>query len=206
MSENDANSAHELENEPTKRSIRKNPLFLLPLIVFSGLALLMGFWLVSGHDPQKLPSALINKEAPQFQLPMLVGAMKNGKQVPAFTSDDFAGKVTVVNVFASWCGPCRAEHPFIKKLGKDDRIQLAGLNYKDPPAKAVQFLQEMGNPYDLIGADKGRVGIDWGVYGVPETFIVDRAGMIRYKFVGPLNKTNYSQVFLPELEKIINAN
>ncbi len=189
-------------NEEKKRGV--SPLFLLPLVVFGALAVLMGFWLLSGHDPKELPSALINKPAPEFELPPVAGLQRDGAQVPGFSHSDLLGQVTVVNVFASWCAPCRAEHRYLMDLAEDNRYEVAGLNYKDTEVQATRFLDELGNPYDRVGFDTGRAGIEWGVYGVPETFIVDKAGQIRYKFVGPLSEASYRDVFLPELEKILN--
>ncbi len=189
-------------NEEKKRGV--SPLFLLPLVVFGALAVLMGFWLLSGHDPKELPSALINKPAPEFELPPVTGLQRDGAQVPGFSHSDLLGQVTVVNVFASWCAPCRAEHRYLMDLAEDNRYEVAGLNYKDTEVQATRFLDELGNPYDRVGFDTGRAGIEWGVYGVPETFIVDKAGQIRYKFVGPLSEASYRDVFLPELEKILN--
>lgn len=192
----------EVEMEPkTKRGIPT--LALVPLIVFSALAGLFGYQLISGNDPQEIPSVLIDKQAPEFTVAQVPGLMKDGKHVPGFSNHDLFGKISVVNVFASWCAPCRAEHPFLMDLAEDGRIQMAGLNYKDKTANAINFMSELGNPYDLVGADSGTVGIEWGVYGVPETFIVDEQGRIRYKFVGPLSEASYRDVFLPELEKII---
>lgn len=184
---------------------RLSPFVLLPVIVFGALALLFFYQLVSGNDPQKLPSALINKPAPQFDLPPVSGLTREGEPVPGFKTEDLKGQVSVVNVFASWCAPCRAEHPFLMELSKDDRFQIAGLNYKDSDPKALRFLEDLGNPYDRVGVDSGRIGIEWGVYGVPETFIVDAKGQIRYKFVGPLSADSYRNVFLPELEKILTT-
>ncbi|MCK7612312.1 DsbE family thiol:disulfide interchange protein [Roseibium sediminicola] len=186
-------------------SKRKFPvLVLLPLVVFAALAALFLFQLTLGGDPQKIPSALINKPAPEFDLPPVEGLLADGAQVPGFGHADFAGKISVVNVFASWCVPCRQEHPLLEDLAKVDGIQLLGINYKDKPENARRFLGSLGNPYDRIGADTaGRTAIEWGVYGVPETFIVDAKGMIRYKFIGPLSPSTYTEVFLPELEKVM---
>ncbi|WP_068310716.1 DsbE family thiol:disulfide interchange protein [Polycladidibacter hongkongensis] len=187
--------------EESKRS--GGLLFLLPAVVFGALGILFAFWLVSGHDPQKLPSALLDKPAPEFVLPAVAGVEREGTAVPGFARADLIGQVSVVNVFASWCAPCRVEHPFIKQLGEDGRFQLLGLNYKDAPKNAKRFLDQLGNPYDRIGSDSGRVGIDWGVYGVPETFVVDRQGVIRYKFVGPLNPQALKDVLMPRIEDVL---
>ena len=191
-------------NEPAKRSIPI--LVLLPVIIFSALAGLFLFQLTMGGDPSKIPSVLIDKPAPDFDLDPLEGVARDGAPIPGFASADFDGKVTVVNIFASWCGPCRQEHPLIEALGEREDIQLAGINYKDKPENARRFLGSLGNPYDLIGTDvSGRVAIDWGVYGVPETFIVDGNGKIRYKYIGPLGPESYRETFLPELERVLGG-
>lgn len=180
-------------------------LVLLPLLFFSLVAALFLFQLTLGDDPQSIPTALQNKPAPQTDLPELQGLNTNGTQMPGFSSDDLtAGQVSIVNVFASWCAPCRAEHPFLLDLSKRTDIQMIGLNYKDEPENALRFLGALGNPYDRVGTDeKGRTAIDWGVYGVPETFIVDGKGIIRFKFIGPLTQASYSDVFLPKLDAIL---
>lgn len=181
-----------------------SPLFLLPLIIVVVLAFLFAAMMFSDRDPKQLPSALIDKPAPEFVLGPVVGLVEDGRQIPGFQRSDLLGKVSVVNVFASWCAPCRSEHKYLMDLAKDDRVQIAGLNYKDTNEKARRFLGELGNPYDRVGFDGGRVGIEWGVYGVPETFIIDKEAQIRYKFIGPLSEATYRDVFLPELEKILN--
>lgn len=178
----------------------------LPIAIFGALSLLFLLQLNSG-DPSKIPSALIGTPVPEFSLPPVEGLQADGAAVPGFDSGVLqAGKVSIVNIWASWCVPCRDEHPFLVELGKDDRFALYGLNYKDEAGNARQFLGRYGNPFDAVGADiKGRVGIDWGVYGVPETFIIDRQGRIAYKHVGPLNAKNFEAVFLPQLEKVLAA-
>ncbi|MEZ5933708.1 MAG: DsbE family thiol:disulfide interchange protein [Alphaproteobacteria bacterium] len=153
--------------------------YLLPVLVF----LVVGIGLAIGltRDPSTLPSALIDKPVPTFELPPLAGMDK-----PGLSSTDLTGKVQLVNVFASWCGPCRVEHPILMKLAKDG-VPIQALNYKDEPSDAGQFLAALGNPYERIGVDKnGRTGIEWGVYGVPETFVIDAEGKIRHKHVGPI--------------------
>ena len=200
----DANAANETGAPARKRGFPV--LVLLPLVVFAALAALFLFQLTLGGDPQKIPSALINKPAPEFNLPPVEGLSKDGSQMPGFAHSDLSGKVSVVNVFASWCVPCRQEHPLLEELAKVDGIQLVGINYKDKPENARRFLGSLGNPYDRIGADSGgRAAIDWGVYGVPETFIVDEKGMIRYKFIGPLSPTSYRDTFLPELNRVMSG-
>jgi cytochrome c biogenesis protein CcmG/thiol:disulfide interchange protein DsbE len=189
---------------PTRERRRLPLMALLPLVVFGLLAALFLAQLLSGKDASEVPSALIGKPAPEFTLPAVPGLVAKGDPVPGFARADLLGKVSVVNIFASWCAPCRQEHPLLEELAATGKAQLLGVNYKDKPENARRFLGALGNPYDRVGADdKGRAAIDWGVYGVPETFIVDAAGMIRYKFIGPLSEASYRQVFLPELEKVL---
>lgn len=152
----------------------------LPLAVAAVLAAVFLWALYSGRDPSVVPSPLIGKPAPAFRVPSLMGG--NG-----ITEAEFKGRVTVLNVFASWCLPCRAEHPMLTALARDGKAWMVGLNYKDKPEDARAWLKEFGNPYDRIGVDRtGRTAIDWGVYGVPETFIIDKSGRIRHKQVGPI--------------------
>jgi cytochrome c biogenesis protein CcmG/thiol:disulfide interchange protein DsbE len=168
-------------------------LFALPLILFGALAAVFLVRLFAG-DPSKLPSALIGRAAPVATLPPLEGMRANGQPVPGLDLSAHRGKAVVLNVFASWCGPCRDEHPYLLRLAesppfREGRAVMAGLNYKDDPENARRFLNTLGNPYAVIGADRaGRASIDWGVYGVPETFIVDRQGRIVHKHVGPLDR------------------
>lgn len=174
-------------------------LILLPLAIFLGLAGLFFERLGSGHNPNDLSSALKGKPAPEFSLAALDDA-----GVPGFSRADLNGEVTLVNIWASWCVPCRQEHPIINELAQDDRFRVFGLNYKDMPDNARAFLAELGNSFDAIGVDpKGRTGIDWGVYGVPETFVVDRNGVIRYKFIGPLTPRSVREILMPEIEKAL---
>jgi len=161
-------------------------LYLLPVLVFTGLALLFLARLYSG-DPSKVPSALIGRPAPAFALPALDGLQANGRPIPGLAREDLSGHVTVVNVWASWCAPCRQEHPLLMELAKDPGIRLVGINYKDNPENARRFLGALGNPFAAVGADpNGRAAIDWGVYGVPETFVIGPDGTIRHKQIGPL--------------------
>ncbi len=168
----------------------------IPVIAFAGLALL--FWRGLAGDPAAIPSALIGKPVPEFSLPAIAGL-----SVPGFDSASLkAGKVTVINVWASWCVPCRLEHPLLMELGKRTDIRLVGLNYKDEPENARRFLGTMGQPFAAIGADEaGRAAVDWGVYGVPETFIVDGTGIIRFKQVGPLSEEALNGPFAAEIHK-----
>jgi cytochrome c biogenesis protein CcmG/thiol:disulfide interchange protein DsbE len=165
---------------------RSRFLFLLPGLIFAALALLFLVRLFSG-DPSRLPSALIGRPVPPFQLAALEGLRANGQPVPGLTATDLKGRTTIVNVWASWCAPCRQEHPALMELAKDAGVRVVGINYKDNPENARRFLGALGNPFAAVGVDpNGRTAIDWGVYGVPETFIVGPDGTIRYKHVGPL--------------------
>ena len=180
-------------------------LMLLPLIFFAGLAVLFWFGLGAG-DPSRIPSALIGHPVPQTTLPPLEGLEANGTQLPGFDPAVFKGKVSIVNVWASWCVPCHDEAPLLTELGKDTRLQMIGINYKDTPENARRFLGRYGNPFGLVGVDaNGRAAIEWGVYGVPETFIVGRDGKIAYKMVGPLAPDNFDSVMKVEIEKAIKA-
>ncbi|CDX22674.1 periplasmic thioredoxin of cytochrome c-type biogenesis [Mesorhizobium plurifarium] len=180
---------------------RRRLFVLLPLLVFLGLAGLFLSQLLSGRDASEIPSALIGLPAPQTNLPPLDGA-----NLPGLESKDFAGKVTLVNVFASWCAPCREEHPVLLGLSQDKRFTLAALNYKDQPENARRFLGDLGNPYQAIGVDPaGRAAIDWGVYGVPETFVIGKDGKIAYKHVGPLTPDSVKALLLPQIEKALAA-
>ena len=177
-------------------------LVLLPLAIFLGLAGLFLAQLLSGRDVAEIPSALIGQPAPETKLPPLEGAT-----LPGLDSAAFKGKVTLVNVFASWCAPCREEHPVLLDLSQDKRFAIAGLNYKDNPENALRFLGELGNPYAVIGRDEaGRKAIDWGVYGVPETFLVGKDGKIAFKHVGPLSPEAVTTRLMPEIEKALAAN
>lgn len=163
-------------------------LVLLPVLIFAGLAILFAARLAAG-DPSRLPSALIGKAVPDFDLPPLPGvAAPGGGPLPGLARADLRGRgVTVVNVWASWCAPCRVEHPVLEQLAAEPGIRMVSINYKDKPEAAARFLQGLGNPFEAVGRDEsGRTAIDWGVYGVPETFIVADDGTIRHKHVGPL--------------------
>jgi len=184
---------------------RRAIIVFLPLVVFLGLAALFFMRLGSG-DPSRIPSALIGHEAPATNLPALEGLTQEGAAVPGITSDTFKGKVTVLNVWASWCVPCHDEIPFLAELAKDKRIQLVGINYKDQADNARRFLNRYGNPFVANGVDaNGRTAIDWGVYGVPETFVVGRDGRIAYKLVGPIGADNLARVLEPEIAKAVAA-
>jgi cytochrome c biogenesis protein CcmG/thiol:disulfide interchange protein DsbE len=184
---------------------RRRLLVVLPLVLFLALAALFFFRLGAG-DPSRLPSVLIGREAPVTELPAVAGLERNGEPVPGIVPADFKGAVTVLNVWASWCVPCRDEASLLMTLAGDKRIRLVGINYKDQPDNARRFLGRFGNPFSASGADaNGRAAIEWGVYGVPETFIVGRDGKIAYKVVGPLTPENLERVVKPEIEKALTA-
>jgi cytochrome c biogenesis protein CcmG/thiol:disulfide interchange protein DsbE len=170
-------------------------LYLIPVLVFAGVGI--GLALGLTRDPSILPSALIGKPVPDFKLPGVAGLDR-----PGLSSADLKGKPALVNVFASWCVPCRAEQPLLLRLA-DSGVPIYGINYKDKPDQVDAWLNQLGNPYQRIGADQsGRVAIDWGVYGVPETFVIDAEGRIRHKFVGPLMPQDVDQTLLPMLAKL----
>lgn len=174
----------------------------LPLVIFTALLALFLFRLGAG-DPSRLPSALIGKHAPALALPPLEGLTQEGKQVPGLDPTLFKDQVTVVNVWASWCVPCRDEHPFLVRLAADKRSTLVGINYKDARENALSFLNRYGNPFAAVGVDTGgRAAIEWGVYGVPETFIVGRDGRIAYKHIGPIDARGFEK-FRAELDKVL---
>lgn len=172
---------------------------VLPVLVFLAIAAIFLVQLRSGGNLESIPSALLGQPAPETNLPPLEGA-----SVPGLDSKDFVGSVTLVNVWASWCPPCRVEHPFLMALSKDERFRVVGMNYKDSPENARRFLGTLGNPYKAIGVDPaGRTAINWGVYGVPETFLVGKDGKIRFKHVGPLSAESMRDVLMPEVEKAL---
>ena len=169
-------------------------LTLVPVAVF---LVLVGFFVYrlalinKGNMPNMIPSVMIDKPAPVFDLPSLFA----GK--PHVTSADLQGRVTLVDIFASWCVPCRSEHPYLTDI-KNAGIVLVGINYKDRPEDARLWLEKLGNPYDAIGADRqGRVGIDFGAYGVPESYLIDKNGVIRFKQTGPLTPEDIRDRILP---------
>ena len=173
----------------------RHVLFGLPLLIFLGMSTYFAIGLQK--DPSLIPSALIDKPVPAFELPPLLA------DIPGLATADFGGEVVIVNVFASWCVPCRAEHPIITRLAEQESIPVFGLNWKDKKADATAWLQELGNPYSRIGHDlSGRAGIEWGVYGVPETYIIDKQGRIRFKQIGPLFPGLVAEKVLPIIRKL----
>jgi cytochrome c biogenesis protein CcmG/thiol:disulfide interchange protein DsbE len=184
---------------------RRSWIVALPLVLFAALA---GLFLVrlGGGDPAKIPSALIGRPAPQVVLPALAGLTRDGAAVPGLDPETFKGKVSVVNVWASWCVPCHEEAPLFMTLAQDTRLQMVGINYKDSPDNARRFLGRYGNPFGIVGVDGGgRAAIDWGVYGVPETFIVGRDGRIAFKLVGGVTPENIDSVLRREIDKALAA-
>ena len=199
-------SATENDADENAASMRRQRLIVfIPLLVFLALAALFVLRLGSG-DPSRIPSALIGHPAPQTNLPPLPGLERDGKPVPGLDSADFNGQVTVLNVWASWCVPCRDEAPLLTALATDRRIRLVGINYKDQPDNARRFLGRYGNPFLANGTDgNGRAAIEWGVYGVPETFLVGRDGRIAYKLIGPITPDNLEQNLKPAIERALAA-
>lgn len=174
--------------------------FLIPLVLFGALAVFLGLGLT--HDPSEVPSPLIGKPAPAFALPQLAvdGGAPAGAQ---FQSEQMRGKVWLLNVWASWCTSCRDEHPTLLELARKGTVPLIGLDYKDQDADGRRWLAEAGNPYQLVAVDAdGRVGIDYGVYGVPETYVIDKAGVIRYKQIGPMSPKVLYEKIMPLIEEL----
>jgi cytochrome c biogenesis protein CcmG/thiol:disulfide interchange protein DsbE len=169
--------------------------FLIPLVVFGVLAALLAVGL--SLNPREIPSALIGRAVPEFNLPPV-------KERPlGLASRDLNGEVSLVNVFASWCVACQAEHPILIDLARQKIVPIHGLNYKDKPDDAARWLDKWGDPYTRTGADlDGRVGIDWGVYGVPETFVIDPSGRIAYKHIGPMTTEFVQDKLLPMIERL----
>ena len=168
---------------------------VLPLMVFVGLAILLGYGLT--RDPREIPSPLLGKEVPVFELPAVQG------RTLGLTTADLKGQVSLVNVFASWCVACRQEHPLLLGINESGAVPVHGLNYKDAPADAAAWLDELGDPYTRTGADiDGGVGIDWGVYGVPETFVIDKRGTIRYKHIGPVSMEDVERILRPLVRRL----
>jgi cytochrome c biogenesis protein CcmG/thiol:disulfide interchange protein DsbE len=170
-------------------------LYALPVLLFAGLAGYFILALQPGYDPRTLPSVMIDKEAPAFDLTGLNGA--------GISREGFKGKPVVINFFASWCVPCREEHPLLMRLAEKEHIPLYGIDYKDTPDAAQRLLSQFGNPFRAVGQDRdGRAGLDFGVYGVPETYVLDASGHIRKKFTGPMTAKQVEQELLPILKQL----
>jgi len=188
---------------PTNETARpRRWIVFVPLAIFLALAVLFLFRLGAG-DPSTIPSALIGRPAPDTDLPAIPGLVRDGKPVPGLTAADFKGQVTVLNVWGSWCLPCREEAPLLIRMAADKRYRLLGLNYKDQRDDAIAWLKRYGDPYvvSLIDTD-GRVGIDYGVYGVPETYVIDKQGVIRYKRIGPVTPEILKQKIVPLITEL----
>ncbi|MBB3542757.1 DsbE family thiol:disulfide interchange protein [Rhizobium sp. BK399] len=191
------------ETNPAKRGFGRYAVALIPLAVFAVIAGTAAKMLydqdVHGKDISEIPSALIGTKAPTLNLPPLEGA-----NLPALTDGAIKGKLTLVNVFASWCIPCREEHPILRELAKDSRLNVVAINYKDKNDNALRFLGELGNPFAAIGIDpKGQAAIDWGVYGIPESYLVAPDGTILYKRVGPFDDISLKEGLLPAMAKAL---
>lgn len=186
-----------------KRGLSKTGMVLafLPFVTFIVLAGVFWMQLESGKDPSIIPSALIGTQAPSLNLQALEGSKR-----PALNDAAVKGKLTLVNVWASWCIPCREEAPVIDALAEDKRINLVGINYKDKSGNALRFLGDFGNPFAAIGVDpNGSSAIDWGVYGIPESYLVDASGKIIYKKVGPFDPQGIQNELMPVIEKALAA-
>ena len=169
----------------------KKQLLILPSIFFLLILLIFFYLLIIDRNPSELPSTLLDKNVPKFKTESLL------KDKKFISSEEFENEILLVNFFATWCKPCRDEHIFIKRFSNEKGIKVIGINYKDNPKKAIQWLKELGNPYTDIAVDKsGRIAIDWGVYGIPETFIVNSKGIIKYRHVGPVTKKIYKKINL----------
>ncbi|MEO8402044.1 MAG: DsbE family thiol:disulfide interchange protein [Gammaproteobacteria bacterium] len=177
---------------------RKELRFALPLLLF--IAILLLLWRGLSLHPSQIPSPLINKPAPVFELPTLLDSNK------MTSNKDFIGHVTLVNVWATWCVACAEEHEGLLQLAHDQHIFFYGLNYKDDSAAARAWLKKYGNPYQIVAVDKaGSAAIDWGVYGTPETFVLDKNGIIRYKHIGPIDREAWETKLKPLIDKLENG-
>lgn len=171
--------------------------FILPFAVFCGMVLFL--WRGLSLDPHLLPSALINKPVPQFRLATVTNPNR------FFTAQDLHGHISLVNVWATWCISCRVEHPALMDIAQTNKIAIYGIDYKDQQSDAQQWLAQNGNPYKLVGFDgDGSTAINWGVYGTPETFIIDKNGIVRYKYVGPVSDEIWQEQLLPVVTKLEN--
>jgi cytochrome c biogenesis protein CcmG/thiol:disulfide interchange protein DsbE len=178
---------------------------LVPLMLFAGLTALFLIRLNAG-DPSLSPSALSGHPVPQTTLPPIAGLKRDGATVPGIDPASFKGAVSVVNVWASWCVPCHDEAPLLMQLSQDQRLRVIGINYKDDADNARRFLGRYGNPFAAAGADQnGRAAIEWGVYGVPETFVIGRDARIAYKLVGPITTENFQSILVPQIDKALAA-
>ncbi|MPZ55332.1 MAG: DsbE family thiol:disulfide interchange protein [Rhizobiales bacterium] len=181
----------------TARTGMRSPRFryLIPVTLFIALAMILGWALA--HNPREIPSALIGKSVPQFSLRPVQG------RTLGLSASDLIGEASLVNVFASWCVACREEHPLLMRMKADGVVPIHGLNYKDRPDNAARWLNTLGDPYTRTGVDRGgRVAIDWGVYGVPETFVITKDGHIAHKHIGPLTPKDLDDTILPLIRRL----
>ncbi len=177
----------------------KIQLLKIPFILFVIILSIFFYLLIIDRNPSRVPSALLDNTAPDFEANAL---LKNEK---VYSSKEFGNEITLVNFFSSWCKPCKDEHVYIKRFLNEDGLKIIGINYKDNPEKARKWLKKLGNPYSNIAIDKnGKIAIDWGVYGIPETFVVNSEGIIKYRYVGPINQKIYRKInlLIKELEKL----
>ena len=189
----EAAASEKEQSQPAQR--RRRFLHLLPAVGFAAVAVPLAWGLT--RDPSELPSALLDKQVPSFDLPVVQGRSLG------LASSDLTGEVSLVNVFASWCVACRAEHPLFMELAASGVVPFHGLNYKDRPEDAAAWLDRLGDPYTRIGYDPtGRAGIEWGVYGYPETFLINPQGQVVYKYVGPISPRILNEEFLPRIEAL----
>ena len=181
--------------------MRRRLLLLVPIVLFLCAAAAFAIALLGDRRPDSIPSVLLGKPAPKLTLPAL-----EESGVPGLDETTLVGQVTLVNLWASWCLPCQAEHPLLMELAARDDLLVVGINWKDKPAAAAAFLAKLGNPFDAIGADEnGRAGIEWGISGVPESFLVDRDGVVRFRWVGPLDAVTIEDALLPLLAELNGA-
>ncbi len=175
----------------------KKQLLFVPSIIFFFILLVFFYLLTIDRDPKQIPSILIEKKVPDFETQSLLNNRK------FISSQEFGNTITIVNFFATWCKPCREEHRYIKRLSKVKEIKIIGINYKDNSQNAIKWLEDLGNPYSDVAIDSnGLIGIDWGVYGIPETFIVNSEGIIKYRYVGPITEKTYNNFYSKIKESI----
>ena len=169
----------------------KKQFLKLPAIIFLFILLIFSYLLLIDRNPSEIPSALLNKNVPKFETDSL---MKDEKFI---SSKEFGDEIVLVNFFATWCKPCRDEHEYIKLFSSKKKIKIIGINYKDNSKKTLEWLRELGNPYSDVPIDKdGKIAIDWGVYGIPETFVINSKGIIKYRHIGPVTKKIYKKINL----------
>jgi len=193
----------QMADASSKMSAGRILLVASPLLIFGALAAVFASQLLSGKNAGELPSALIGKPVPTFDLQSLDGLKVDGAPVPGLKTADLKGKLTLVNIFASWCAPCRAEHPVLMNMAKIEGLEIVGINYKDSGQNALRFLGALGNPYKRVGTDrKGRTAIEWGFYGIPETLLVGPDGLVKHKVVGPITAKKFD-VLKAEIDKLM---